>query len=440
MTRHHDFKKLVRERMKKTGESYTTARAHLLQSGDTAGTEIPGLFRGYGSFGGICRDTGSLRNVLAAAGVAAPHTKREMSEALVTGLCGGIGFLYAVFEYKGWPPMLSVMCRFDTMPNGYVAGGIERLGLSVKVSETTSATAARKALDAAIAAGKPALCVVDMVGLAPPGTGGPMAMAGMAPTVVAVAGVDGDELLVDDGAVAPRRMSHADLARARSLYKKGKNRLVTVEGASGLDVAAAVRGAIAATAKRYFDAPYKGFASNFGFAGMEKWRRLLTDPKDKKGWPALFPEGRLAYLALRRTFDGIETDFTAPAAGRPLYAEFLGEAAAITGDDAYATAATLYRRAGDGWRALSGAIASCGDAAVEKGCTLGDSACELFDQTNCDRMGETARIASERTALAQSCKLTRDGAAAIYADLATKLGEIVAVEREAVAALEAVRG
>src|SRR5262249_45408163 len=153
------------------------------------------------------------------------------------------------------------------------------------------------------------------------------------PTVVTVAGVDAGELLIDDGGVVPRRMTVDAFMRARTLYKKGKNRLMTIESIPAkLDMAACVRDAAQATAKRYFDPPYKSFASNFGFAGLKKFQRLLTDPKDKKGWPSLFPEAKLAYLALRRTFDGIEHEFPAPDAGRPLYADFLAEAATITAE------------------------------------------------------------------------------------------------------------
>lgn len=439
VTTQADFKHAVRQRMKKTGERYTAARAMLLQSANRANSTSPsikGLFRGYASFGGICRDTGALRNTLAAAGITAPHTGQPCSEALVSGLCGGVGFLYAVFEYKGMPPLLSVMCRFDTMPDSYIAGGIERLGLKVKTSETASATTARKALDAAIADERPALCVVDCVGLAA-GDEGPMKMCGMAPTVVAVAGADGDDLLIDDGGVTPRRMSFEQFSRARALYKKAKNRLITIETApQSLDPTAPVRAAVSATADRYFNAPYKGFASNFGFAGLEKWQRLLTDAKDKKGWPALFGEGKTAYLALRRTYDGIEHEFTAPAAGRPLYADFLGEAAAITGDKHYARAADAYRRAGEGWQALTDTIAACGDPAVEQGCALGDSARELFDEADCHRRSEAETIARERITLAQSCTLSKDRAAEIFSQLAERLSEIIAIEREAVSVLQ----
>lgn len=438
MTANRDFKLTIRERMKKTGERYTAARAVLLQSRSTAAAidSMVGLFPGYSAFGGVCRDTGAMRNVLAAAGVTSNHNRQALSEALVMGICGGIGFLYAVFQYKGWPPILSLLGRYDTMPDSYIGGGLARLSLRVSSSETGSAASARKALDAAIAEKKPALCVVDCVGLMDT-TPGPMQMAGVAPTVVAVAGVDGDELLIDDGSVRPRRMSHERFAKARSLYKKGKHRLVTIDDqGESLDLRTCVAAAIRATADRYTNAPFKGFAGNFGFAGLEKWQRLLTDKKDAKGWPATFPEKKLAYLALRRTHDGIEHEFTAPAAGRPMYASFLAEAAEITAAPALERAAQLYRKSGEHWSAITRSIAGCGDATVERGCKLGDSARELFDEAPATCKPELEDIAREQTTLAQQCEISAAKAQALYADIAAHVVEIVAIEREAVAALQ----
>lgn len=479
MTSQRDFKQAVRERMAKTGERYTAARAVLLQAArgadpaaprtgtpdlersasDPSSQEVllasappPGAFAGYMTFGGICRDTGALRNVLAAVGVRTAHNHVPLSEALVNGLCGGVGFLYAVFEYKGFPPMLSVLTRYDTMPDSYIAGGVERLKLRATVRETTSAASARKSLDEALARGRPALCVVDAVALAIADSGGGLgddaggsaAMLGMAPTVVAVAGIDGDELLIDDGGLAPRRMSHGAFARARAAYKKGKHRLFVFEPPEReLELSDVVRHAVGATGRRYFDAPFKGFASNFGLAGLDKWQRLLTDEKDKKGWPALFHDSHLAYLALRRTHDGIEHEFTAPAAGRPLYAEFLAEAAAITGDRRCASLAESFRQAGAAWRTISTLIATCGDAAIERGCALGESARELFDEAGASgasgahRAAAPGRIARERESVARSCRLNAARARELFGAIAQCVGEVLAIERSAAEALRA---
>jgi hypothetical protein len=86
-----DFKRLVRARMGRTGESYTTARSHLRPDGDPG---RPDRFRGRHP------DTAALTRLLAALGVTDPASGWPLSEAMVLGIAGGIGFAYFVFEYE----------------------------------------------------------------------------------------------------------------------------------------------------------------------------------------------------------------------------------------------------------------------------------------------------------------------------------------------------
>ena len=85
-----DFKRLVRARMGKTGEAYTTARAHLRPGDD----HRPDRLRGRHP------DTAALARLLATIGVGDPVTGRALTEAMALGISGGIGFAYFVFEYE----------------------------------------------------------------------------------------------------------------------------------------------------------------------------------------------------------------------------------------------------------------------------------------------------------------------------------------------------
>jgi hypothetical protein len=207
MTKRRDFKALVRERMDKTGERYTAARAQVLGTVTAFPTRhsFPGVLPGYNTFGGIQSGTAALRNLLASIGAVSPLEGAPYTESLVNGLCGGPGFLYAVFEYKGWPPLLSLALRSRSMPDVCIAEGVSRVGRTVAVSETTSPAVARKALDAALAAGRPALCVTDVASL--PWTGLPAAFVGGGPHVVAVAG---------PAAAGNRRLGAAELRQSVS--------------------------------------------------------------------------------------------------------------------------------------------------------------------------------------------------------------------------------
>ncbi|MEZ6004793.1 MAG: DUF4872 domain-containing protein [Planctomycetota bacterium] len=426
MTRSKRLKNDVRARMQKTGERYTTARAHILAK---LGLIEPSA-GGYDYRPGICPDTGAVRNFAEACGLHLPNGKAP-SEALITGLAGGVGFLYIVFEYGGMPPMISVLTRFDTAADRFAVGALERLGLGLQSSQTASAAKARKDLDAALDRGRPVLCIVDAPTLKSGLT--PKELRGMAPTLVTVVSREGERYQVDTGRGAAFEVDAAHLAEARAANKKCKHGAWVPAGtADSPDWSAAIQGAVAACAGRYTEAPYKGFASNFGLAGLEKWARLLVDRKDKKGWPTLFPEGRLASLALRRTWQGLEVEMTPPAAGRGLYAQFLREAAHLTRTPAYETAALAFDRSANAWNALSECIASSGVPAVASGCELLDAYAESLDEA----ASGTRDWPAELSGAAEGPGLDRDGALALYASMAEHVAVVLDTERTALAALE----
>jgi len=433
MTKRRDFKALVRERMDKTGERYTAARAQVLGKVTASPTShaFPGVLPSYNTFGGIQSGTAALRNLLSAIGAVSPLDGAPYTESLVNGLCGGPGFLYAVFEYKGWPPLLSLALRSRSMPDVYIAEGVSRIGRTVAVSETTSSAVARKALDAALAAGRPALCVTDAASL--PWTGLPAAFVGGGPHVVAVAGRDGDDFWVDDRAAQPRRINAAQLTKARAAYRQGKNRLVTFDGpAPRYEATRAIRAAIADTAKRYVEpAVPKSFWSNCGFSGLEKWRQMLGDAKDKRGWPTVFAEGARACAGLQRLHESIECH-SAPQAGRGLYANFLDDSARTLDAPRLAQAAATYREAGALWTAIADLVAHCDDAAVRKVCTAADTRLEDEDTGGDAASRSCADRVRELQTIAAGSKLTRDAARALYADIAAVVGRIEDAERAAV--------
>jgi hypothetical protein len=428
MTRQQSFKERVRARMAKTGERYTVARAQIL---GTLAREVPRP-GGHAFRPGLCRDTAAVANVLAAAGVRAAGGAEAIDEVLLTGLCGGTGFLYIVFEYQGFPPLPSVLMRFDTAADQFALHGLRRLGLGLEVSETASAAKAQRNLDEALDAGRAVLCVADAAALREDAASA--ALAGMAPTIVAVIAREGDAYVLDTGLGRPQRLSRERLAAARAGYKPAKQRsaVLTAAGEVG-DLRPALHAAIADTARRYEHAPYKGFASNFGFAGMEKLASALVDPKDKRGWPRLFPEGRRACLGLRRLYQGLELELTPPAGGRAVQAQFLRAAARLTGQPTYAEAARGFDAAAAGWSEVARFVASCGVRAVATGCELLDAYAELLD----DGPDEAARRAVEREleASADASAISAEQARALYAEVASRVARAVDAERQAVAVL-----
>jgi hypothetical protein len=204
MTTHRDLKRLARERAARTGESYTTARRH----------------------------------VLARAG----HTGEPYSETTLCGLAGGIGFLYAVFEYRDLPPIVTIVAQHHPAP--WAPAALGRLSIPFEERHSTSARAAEDDLRALLAGARPVHCVVDRGGL----PWHPAKTLATDPYPVVVAGRRDHHYLLDDEAARPRELVAGDFVAAWTAHRKGRHqRLVVGSPAGTVDLAAAMRDAITTT-------------------------------------------------------------------------------------------------------------------------------------------------------------------------------------------------
>jgi hypothetical protein len=337
MTEQRRLKQRVRARMTQTGESYTTARRHVLAKGAREEAPPPPAGLVYGRFGTDQHHDASLvRNVL---GAEAPD------EAVVAGLAGGIGFMYFVFEYGDTPPLLTIVAQHH--PEPWVPAALTRLG--VPFTERHSSRPRWDRVRAALDDGCPVLCTVDRTRLPwhglEPG-------AGADPYTVAVAGYEGDTLYVDDESAVPHRIGTQEFGAAWSAYRKGRHAMLVPTGpptgAPGVEDALATTGA-------HLTGPVLGnrFDVNFGLSGMEKLAAQLRDARTKTGWERRFGDPVPFFHGMRRLYECLETDHTAPGGTRPLYAEFL------EGVDRR-EAAELIRESGRGWERLAALAAGAG--------------------------------------------------------------------------------
>lgn len=447
MTKDKDFKQRVRARMAKTGERYTAARASLAPaSGRTNGGKKHGSAppRPGGQHG----ETFALRTLLAAAGVQDPRTGEAFSEEMLLGIGGGLGFAYFVFEYKGHPPTLYIGTRVGHQypyTADFATTVLERLGVEFTVHETGGKKAAASKLDQALDGGRAALAWVDMAGMPYRQISGDM--GGALPHVVVVTGPahdDGDALSVLDISAEPFSLSRDQLAQARARLRKAKNRLIEIAPGSPAptadDLAAAVRAGIATCVDSLRDgALVPRAAGNFGFAALEKWLGLVNKSKNKKGWPTVFRPGLPLYTGLRELYFWIEASGTGGGGFRPMYAEFLAQAADILELPALRDLAGEYRGLGRSWSDLA-------RAALPDGVALLAEARELLDRKRDalrDRgpaSGEAIRAANQRldaikaevADAATAGSLLDDGAAqALYSDLEARLRDLLERERAA---------
>lgn len=428
MTQHKHLKAAVRARMARTGERYTTARRHL--GVDRADVATPGLLPGYRTFGGgRHHDSALLTNLLAATGVTAAPDGRPLDEEMVAGLAGGIGFMYFTFSYAGHVPTMTIVPRAHPRP--FLLGALERAGIPHRVSETTSAAKAARALDAALEAGRPALCTVDRAGLGHQVWAD--SMPGSDPYDVVVAGRHGGIVLFDDDSLDPVPVPGDAFAAARAAHRKSRHRMVVVDPpAAPVDLAPAVRASLAVTVHDLTEDVMPGnFAGSFGLRGLAKWADAVADRRTRNGRARLFDSGPAFGHAMRRLYDCLTFDHSSPGAMRAPYADFLTEAADLLGDPALGEAAARYERAATVWVDLADA-AIAGPLAPYRG--LVERRLELLLGGNGDTGGMRA-LAQEVESFTAGLDASEADRLAHLDSVASLAAQVVPLEQEACAAL-----
>jgi hypothetical protein len=346
MTTHNELKRLVRARMARTGESYTTARRQILARAARR------------SGRGQHHESTLLACLLERAGHRDPRTGHPYTETTLCGLAGGIGFLYAIFEYRGELPIVTVVAQHHPQP--WAPAALTRLGITHEVAHSSAPRAARGALDRALDSGQAVQCVVSRARL-PWYEGSPALDADPYPVVVL--GRRGDALLVQDGPPEPYPIAADDFAAAWSAHRKGRHARLTVGPPDRTpDLPAAMRDAIATTVG-HLTGPVLGnsFDVNMGFSGMARLSVQLRDTRGSSGWTRRMAAPGALPASLRRLHACLEAEYTAPAATRPLYAGFLDEAAEALAVPALHRAADHMRTSGTQWSSVAAtALAAAG--------------------------------------------------------------------------------
>jgi hypothetical protein len=293
-------------------------------------------------------EAAAAANVLASARLRRPDTGAPLSEALVFGIAGGLGALYILWEWQAHDVKVLVLGfhHLGNYPIRYYQGLALRLGARVAMPETGSRKAATAALDSALDAGKAAVAWVDRAYM--PYLQMPGYMKAHIGHMVAVCGRENDGYWIDDRAASPYFVDAATFGDARERITSYKQRLLLVESLEGFDLQAAIRAGIAAQIE-YLTSD----SDSFSLPVLRKWARMLTDTKNKKAYPVAFKDRRGLFSTLRSTFEGV-TMSVGEGALRALYARFLREAAAITGD-ALLPAANAYAALAGAWDAFADA-------------------------------------------------------------------------------------
>ena len=337
MTSRKHFKALVRDRMRRTGERYSVARAQVAGQAPPEGA--------WELRGGVHADTAAFANVLANTGIVAPHTGEPLTEAMVLGVGGGLGAGYILWEFAAHdaPALVLGHRRLWQYPARWAAETADRLGLHAELRETGGARAAERDLDAALDRGLPAILWIDPYRLGHRHL--PASLDGRGGGPVVAYGRDGGDVLIDDRSAGRVAVPAERLAGARARVGSYKHRLIAIDPAlveiDGERLRAAVEQGLALQVEHL-----RSRSDSFGLPAWAKWERMLTG-RAAKAWPAVFADGR----GLASAMASIHDDAAHGRHLRGLYADFLGEAAPLAGRD-LAGAAAAWREAAAAWDRL----------------------------------------------------------------------------------------
>jgi hypothetical protein len=369
MTSHKHLKQLVRARMTKTGESYATARRHIVRQSAQPSADPATQWH----FPGNVSATTALRIVLAHAGVRAPHERAPFSEALLFGIAGGIGIGIFTFFYEkeGFASFYIAGRHLWQDDEQYFRDACVRLGIEPKVKETGGAKQADRHLAETLEQG-PCIAWVDAAQL--PHRAMPETWSGGAYHVITVYAIHGDDVVIGDRSDQPITIPLAALRAARRRITKFKHRLLTVpETRTTPELAPLVRDGLRAC----HDGLVEQRSSNFTLEAIRIWGERLHGSKDRESWDRIFAPGKRLWRGLVSIYDFIEHYGTGGGLCRPLFADFLAEAADATGDARLRPLAATYTELGHEWTALAHAALPDHVPALRRARELHDRKAEL---------------------------------------------------------------
>jgi hypothetical protein len=355
MTAQKHLKDLVRSRMKKTGESYCSARRYVIRGVESPPGGSGAAGRG-GHLPGCVPATTALRILLTAAGVRDPRTRQPFSEEMVFGIAGGIGVGVASFLYEkeDFASLFAAGRHLWHDDAAYLTAAFQRFGIKPELRESSGAKAAEKHLRDSLAGPRPCIAFVDMANL--PHRGMPAQYSGGGYHVVTVHEVDDRRgvAFIGDLTDTPIEIRLQDLATARGRIKKFKNRLLAVAPASAPSpLAPLVRSGLAACHAGLSGKPKKGMPGFFNLDSLKTWATRLNGSKDKEGWERVFPRGHRLWQGLTSIYDFIENYGTGGGLCRPLFADFLAEAGDAIDEPCRRALSKRYAELGRDWSALA---------------------------------------------------------------------------------------
>jgi len=287
----------------------------------------------FGWFGGLHCETSAVWKVLQYGGL-------PVSEEMLFGLGGGIGFIYWFTKQMPAP-----LVGGRGGGRYFIENIARRLGAKIEPRRTSSPKRGHKWLMENLAAGHPTVIYADMAYL--PYMGVPEE-AHFGQHVVVVYGVDEDEdvAYISDRCVRGVTVTVEDLKRARASKFPPwppQHTMFDIQLPEQLEISPqTIKEALRDCVEGMVNPPI----SNFGLKGIQKWAKLILK------WPEMF-KGLNLWYCLMNGFIYIEIGGTGGSSFRPMFARFLEEAREILQAPSLGDAIDQYRQAARIWSEIA---------------------------------------------------------------------------------------
>jgi hypothetical protein len=355
---------------------------------------------GYAHFGGKHAESAALKNLLAFAGVVNLQTNKPFSEALCFGIAGGIGAGYSFcpsVPRNGLGSGVWIAGRHKSYATNAVwyQGFFDRIGAVSRITETSGKGKAYQNLLAELNEGRPVVVWCSRARL--PFLSNPVDSGDLWMHTFVVHAVDEKKGLAHgaDRAATKVTLTLGELAEARNGICSHKNRTLTFQPPRAVPIErlrSAVRAGLKACVQELLDGKMK----TFSLPGLEIWAKMICNDSNQDGWgKVFFYKNGLLYCALRDVFDSIETSGTGGGLFRTLFADFLAEAADITGEAEFNALSGVYRGLAARWTELAEFALPGYEVHTDKTKKLLRKRCELFE-TKGERAAQSIRSATEQ--------------------------------------------
>jgi len=300
------------------------------------------IVQGFNQFGGKHCQTTALKNIFAYHGL-------HISEEMLLGLGGGIGFIYWYTKQMTSP---FIGCRNEKVDE-FTLNVCKRIGIDADIIQTNSEKKAYDELKKLLKKGEPVNLFVDMVYLPYFALPKDAHFGGHA---IVVYGIDeiNNKVHISDRSRKPLNVTIEDLKKSRSSKYPPfapKNKLLKIRKYPSriryLDKE--IKESIKSSCQNMLNPPIK----NIGLSGMKKWADIILK------WPERF-KGMNFFGCLFNIFVYIEIGGTGGNAFRSMYAKFLEEASPIINKPELNEIAELFKKSGKLWSEI--AIAALPDS------------------------------------------------------------------------------